>query len=72
MDDENIAGYTLKWEGKTTIVTPLTVEELEALPEYVMDTLNFGCTCVYNGLLYGLSEEHVLGDDEPMWSMCLW
>ena len=68
-DEVSVAGYTLRWEGETPIVTSLTMEELEALPEFVMETLNIGATCFYNGLVYGISEEQVLGDNEPMWSM---
>ncbi|MHA2279634.1 MAG: hypothetical protein ACXAC5_01905 [Promethearchaeota archaeon] len=62
----DVACFSLRWDGGTPIVNAISREQLEALPEWVTDTINIGVTCVCDGIMYGPSEKSLKG--EPLWS----
>lgn len=64
-DDIDIACFSLRWDGDEPIINAVSSDELEALPEFVTDSINVGTVAVLDGLMYGLSEEHLIG--EPLW-----
>lgn len=45
-------------------VEELTIEDVERLPQFVLDTLAEGCLAVHDGSLYGVSVEHIEGQEE--------
>lgn len=66
MVETEVACYSGKWVNNQMVVQPVSHEELEALPEWVLDTINIGSICVHDGLMYGPSENSLT--DEPLWS----
>ena len=62
-DDIDIACYS--WDGNSSVVNSVSSEELEALPEWITDSINIGEICSYDGLMYGPSESSLI--EEPLW-----
>jgi hypothetical protein len=44
-------------------LTRLSDEEVQALPQWVVDTLDNGMLAVYERQMYGLSPSHLLGTE---------
>lgn len=65
-DDMDVACYSLRWDGDDPIVSAVSAAELEALPEWITDSINLGIPVGFDGLMYGSSEESLLC--EPLWS----
>jgi len=65
-DDMDVACFSLVWDGDKPVINTVSSDELEALPEWVTDTINIGMIATHGGVMYGPNEGSLL--DEPLWS----